>query len=799
MLRRDGRPTGGRGYGFAAFVRVLAFALAAQGAAACGGSDGGGGGTGGEDGGRDGFVRFDVDVSSRFDTGPDTGAGRDDATRPDGNADAEDDGGPDNVDPGCQEFLEPCEFNPDCCDEWCVIGPDGFSRVCSKTCVVAACPDGWGCTQVGTPPDVQFICLPRRPPTCFQPCRSDADCTTDNRCLHIGDGFFCSRGCDDGLGNPNESRCASDQGEYTCADATSDDGVHLGFHCQPVSGSCVCGPEIDLQNDPNNCGSCGRYCDFDHADPLCERGECARGPCDDGWVDLNEEPEDGCEYECTFESEEDFPDPLGADSNCDGIDGVLARSVFVAPSGADDGNTRGDREHPFRSIGAAIAFAAVHETRKDVLVSMGTYEEQVNVRTGVNLYGGYNRSEGWRRSVADNTTYVVWNAVENGAIRTLVVLGGDAPTVVDGFTVRSGNNPLPGGSSYAVYVTHVGKEFVLSHNRIDAGSGADGLDGSDGVPGQDGPNGAVGEVGKPDWCNTDYFVVGGEGGVRSCGSWDASGGGGGYAGYGKESGWFCDGRPNGEDGEDGATGAAGGGGGGYQGNGGPGESGIEGTPGANGTGGAAAGQTDTFGLWQPARGGDGSDGTHGQGGGGGGGGGGKEVSFIIFETGTYHGGGGGGGGAGGCGGTGGTGGGGGGGSFAVFVLQASPTLHDNVVIHGSGGDGGEGGRRGTGGRAGLSGGGGAGFDGSGSGADGGDGGRGGHGGHGAGGAGGPAFGIYLVQANATVCEDNTFQVGGTGGTGGPGGDALDASQKGDDGPWGDVNVAVVSCPGAGTD
>jgi len=599
--------------------------------AACSSSDAGGPEGPGDADATPGFdVQRDVTLpDARLDLGPEPDVGE-----PDAGPDPDLGPPPDEGHQTCLGFLAPCEFNPDCCDGWCVIGPDGVQRVCSQVCTSEACPEGWGCTQVGTPPDVQFVCIPRRPPTCFQPCRSDADCTADHRCLPIGEGRFCSRGCDDGQGNPNPSRCDDQSGDYACAAAVGLDGTDVGLHCQPVTGSCVCGPEINLEIDLNNCGDCGHVCDFENGVADCQGGECVMIDCAVGWVDLDQDGLD-CEYECDFESDEDLPDPFGVDSNCDGIDGILARAVFVAPAGSDAGNTLGDRDHPFQTIGAAIAFASLQDTRKDVFVSIGTYEEQVILAAGVNLYGGYNRSDGWRRTIADNPTYVVWSSVENGAIRTMLALGGSAPTVVDGFIIRAGNNPIPGGSSYALYATHVGREFVFSHNRIEAGSGADGLDGADGVDGQNGPVGGRGEDGKPDYCNTDYYVAGGQRGANQCGGWDASGGEGGWSGYGKEDGWFCEGRPDGEDGDRAPAGADGGAGGGYEDNGEEGEDGLPGVDGADGSGGSAAGTIDTFGLWQAAPGGAGSGGSDGVGGGGGGGGGGRKKQetpgYIVLK------------------------------------------------------------------------------------------------------------------------------------------------------------------------
>ncbi len=51
-------------------------------------------------------------------------------------------------------------------------------------------------------------------------------------------------------------------------------------------------------------------CEFPHAAATCLRGDCRMGACDPGYLDLDQAPENGCEYRCT---------PRGAE-RCDGVD-----------------------------------------------------------------------------------------------------------------------------------------------------------------------------------------------------------------------------------------------------------------------------------------------------------------------------------------------------------------------------------------------------------------------------------------------------------------------------------------------
>jgi len=66
---------------------------------------------------------------------------------------------------------------------------------------------------------------------------------------------------------------------------------------------------IDTSRDPRNCGGCGQLCALLHSFPVCIEGVCAVDSCDVGWIDLDMDPENGCEYRCT---------PVGTvDDRCD--------------------------------------------------------------------------------------------------------------------------------------------------------------------------------------------------------------------------------------------------------------------------------------------------------------------------------------------------------------------------------------------------------------------------------------------------------------------------------------------------
>lgn len=448
------------------------------------------------------------------------------------------------------------------------------------------------------------------------------------------------------------------------------------------------------------------------------------------------------------EAEPDPPDRFGFDTNCDGIDGDIARSVFVAPYG-DDGN-EGSRTAPKATIGAGIQAAAMDPGRDWVLVQIGRYGEDVVLVDGVHIAGGYEL--GWRRDGDGFSTVIGGNPTVRGADIT-------SPTRVMNLEVRAKDATDPSETVITVLLerssgVELERMFIIGGT---AGRGADGARGQMGTTGAGGDEGDDGRTDSGIGCASDGRPVRTDGAISTCGG--GNGGHGGRPGHVDKG----DSDPGGQ-GEPSQTGAPGG----APGAGGPketgGDDGEDGAPGEEGSPGAGAGRAGSFSgvQWGGQTGQPGTRGTFGSGGGGGGGGGGGDLRCDSW------GGSGGGGGAGGCGGAGGEGGQAGGASVALFLLQSDVRVTASRIVVGQGGDGGRGGAGGPGGDGGPGGPGGEKDQDSGPGGRGGDGGKGGPGGRGGGGAGGPAFGIY---ADAPLSQDpiETVYIPGSGGFGGSGG------------------------------
>ena len=108
-------------------------------------------------------------------------------------------------------------------------------------------------------------------------------------------------------------------------------------------------------------------------------------------VDADRDPRTGCE--CSVRSLDDQVDPNRSgesiDDNCDGADGDVRQSYYVAADGDDSGP--GSYTRPFRNIAHAVTLAAASlsgdNPRPHVFVASGTYTEIVEVPGGVMLAG----------------------------------------------------------------------------------------------------------------------------------------------------------------------------------------------------------------------------------------------------------------------------------------------------------------------------------------------------------------------------------------------------------------------------
>ncbi|MFK7986869.1 MAG: MopE-related protein [Sandaracinaceae bacterium] len=96
---------------------------------------------------------------------------------------------------------------------------------------------------------------------------------------------------------------------------------------------------FNLVSDPLNCGFCGNVCpSLLNAVTGCVASTCSLIACDDGWVDLDGIPSNGCEYNCAFAGGEICN---GADDDCDGVtdESLTPPANFCNPNGVCAGTT----------------------------------------------------------------------------------------------------------------------------------------------------------------------------------------------------------------------------------------------------------------------------------------------------------------------------------------------------------------------------------------------------------------------------------------------------------------------------
>jgi len=196
-------------------------------------------------------------------------------------------------------FGYPCTQNDDCLSGYCVESADG--NVCTSQCV-SECPDGWRCAQdLGSLPDVLFVCVPQLVRLCM-PCTDSAQCSpsgvqVEDRCVSQGPaGSFCGGAC--------SQQAACPEG-YSCVEATTVEGA-TELQCVPDDGQCDCSEVAIAKGAQTTCyvetgwGTCEGIvaCTADGMSP-CSAGQPAAEACNgadddcDGSID-EDQPEVAC-------------------------------------------------------------------------------------------------------------------------------------------------------------------------------------------------------------------------------------------------------------------------------------------------------------------------------------------------------------------------------------------------------------------------------------------------------------------------------------------------------------------------
>lgn len=436
----------------------------------------------------------------------------------------------------------------------------------------------------------------------------------------------------------------------------------------------------------------------------------------------------------------DTLDDDGVDSNCDGAEGIVATSIYVAPGGRS--GAAGTPSDPVPTMQEAAVIAGAMASRRVVIVAVSASPYATQgldelLGLGCVVSGGYEPTARWSRPMGAMTppsgTRFVPNAMTGSNVRVRGGSGGQLRFAQ--IDARPGSMTQPHSVALSLEGT---TGFVLDRVALNAGPGFDGVNGTDGMRGISltVPGGSPSPSGSGATCNgtTDRPAVPAPAVTCASGMPNRLGG---RGGFGPLSG------TNLGNGEAGSGGAAGG----LFARALPGRVGDPGATGAVGSAGAAGPIAPEFNpltfLVSPAS----TNGGFGASGGGGGGGGAADDGYGSIVAGGA-------GSNGGCGGSPGTAGQAGGYSVALLVASGTaPTMTRVTLTRALGGRGGNGGRGGEGGNEAAPGAGQTCRAGNGNmvtGARGGAGGVGGQGGGGAGGNGGSSYGILAFRVAVSV-------------------------------------------------
>ncbi len=463
--------------------------------------------------------------------------------------------------PTKNDICKPCSSDDDCglkdSTDHCI--PVGRGMYCGKDCSEIPCPTGSVCTTFENG-DQQ--CVPES-----GLCAGCIDLDGDG----YGSGADClGIDCDEGGPNIHEGAVEICDGRDNDCDFLVDEDVVLPEGQCPAIGVCaeqnpICSngawncrypstyePEyeiscdgydndcdgetdehFDFSSDVKNCGRCGNICTFANSTSKCNNGVCDIDECRYGYVNLDGRIANGCEYQCTFQGDEDTPNLLSdscigincEDTNCDGLDGDASKAIFV-----DINSTAiypdGTREAPFAFIYQAIEAASA--TGADVYLSYGDYYEEVELISGVNLYGGYDARSNWSRPTTATTTI--------HTLSGLKAVNLSAPTEIQRITIQADDVSQTGDSSIALYIKDSADFLTVRDCNIRSGRGGKGANGTNGTNGISGGTGSPGEDARDAAAtlacadNEDVGKIGGNGGTSVCPDGNRTGGKGGNGG-----------------------------------------------------------------------------------------------------------------------------------------------------------------------------------------------------------------------------------------------------------------------------
>jgi hypothetical protein len=157
-------------------------------------------------------------------------------------------------------------------------------------------------------------------------------------------------------------------------------------------------------------------------------------------------------------------------------DGSSAIFVALAPVGSM-ANDCGSRDHPCASIALGIEQAQV-ANYSHVYINVGTYEEQVMMRAGVSLVGGWNKIGGtWRSNCVEPEKLATIRSPTNVGVWAEY----EGTSRLERLTIASKATADAGETLYGVFARGATTRLELRQVRIEAAKGGDGAEPAAGV------------------------------------------------------------------------------------------------------------------------------------------------------------------------------------------------------------------------------------------------------------------------------------------------------------------------------